>query len=87
MPQLPRALVKERAARLRAAGDAAYARHLSSLAGTEQAILVERDGLGRTEDFTLAALDFGAPGEIVAARIAGHDGARLTAMPRAAAAA
>lgn len=87
MPQLSRALVKERAARLRAAGDAAYARHLSGLEGTEQAILVERDGIGRTEDFTLATLGFGAPGEIVAAQIAGHDGARLTAMPRAAAAA
>ena len=87
MPQLPRGVVKERAARLRAAGEAAYARHLSSLAGTEQAILVERDGLGRTEDFTLATLDFGVPGEIVAARIAGHDGARLTAVPHTAAAA
>ena len=32
-----------------------------------QSILVERDGLGRTEGFTLAALDAGAPGEIVEA--------------------
>ncbi|HHZ07720.1 MAG TPA: tRNA (N(6)-L-threonylcarbamoyladenosine(37)-C(2))-methylthiotransferase MtaB [Rhizobiales bacterium] len=87
MPQLPRALVRERAARLRAAGDTAHARHLSTLAGTEQAILVERDGLGRTEDFTLATLDFGTPGEIVNAQITGHDGARLIATPLAAAAA
>jgi threonylcarbamoyladenosine tRNA methylthiotransferase MtaB len=87
MPQLARALVKERAARLREAGEAAHARHLARMAGTDQAILVERDGIGRTEDFTLTALDFGAPGEIVAARITGHDGARLTARPRAAAAA
>jgi threonylcarbamoyladenosine tRNA methylthiotransferase MtaB len=87
MPQLPRALVKERAARLRAAGEAAYVRHLRSLAGSEQRILVERDGLGRTEDFTLAAIETGAPGEIVAARIIGHDGARLITGPLAAAAA
>src|SRR5690606_4666721 len=71
MPQLDRRLVKERAARLRAAGDAAYRRHLDALAGTAQRILVERDGLGRTEGFTLAAIDAGRPGEIVAATIAG----------------
>ncbi|TIQ85081.1 MAG: tRNA (N(6)-L-threonylcarbamoyladenosine(37)-C(2))-methylthiotransferase MtaB, partial [Mesorhizobium sp.] len=76
MPQLRRELVKQRAARLRAAGDAAYRSHLSSLAGTRQSILVERDGLGRTEGFTLAAVSAGAPGEIVDAAIAGDDGVR-----------
>ncbi|MCV3211744.1 tRNA (N(6)-L-threonylcarbamoyladenosine(37)-C(2))-methylthiotransferase MtaB [Mesorhizobium sp. YC-39] len=87
MPQVRRDVVKQRAARLRAAGEAAYIRHLSSLAGTRQSILVERDGLGRTEGFTLAAIDTGAPGEIVEADIAGHDGARLIAAPLAARAA
>ncbi|RWK63004.1 tRNA (N(6)-L-threonylcarbamoyladenosine(37)-C(2))-methylthiotransferase MtaB [Mesorhizobium sp.] len=87
MPQLRRELVKQRAARLRAAGDAAYRSHLSSLAGTRQSILVERDGLGRTEGFTLAAISEGAPGEIVEADIVGHDGARLVAAPLAARAA
>ena len=67
MPQVRREIVKQRAARLRAAGEAAYRRHLDSLAGTRQSILVERDGLGRTEGFTLAAIDAGAPGDIVAA--------------------
>ncbi|TIN14382.1 MAG: tRNA (N(6)-L-threonylcarbamoyladenosine(37)-C(2))-methylthiotransferase MtaB, partial [Mesorhizobium sp.] len=79
--------VKQRAARLRTAGDAAYRSHLSSLAGTRQSILVERDGLGRTEGFTLAAISEGAPGEIVEADIAGDDGARLIAAPPAARAA
>ncbi|MER8748192.1 tRNA (N(6)-L-threonylcarbamoyladenosine(37)-C(2))-methylthiotransferase MtaB [Mesorhizobium sp. M1050] len=87
MPQLRRELVKQRAARLRAAGDAAYIRHLSSLSGTRQSILVERDGLGRTEGFTLAALGTGAPGEIVEADISGHDGTRLIATPLSARAA
>ncbi|TGQ90166.1 tRNA (N(6)-L-threonylcarbamoyladenosine(37)-C(2))-methylthiotransferase MtaB [Mesorhizobium sp. M8A.F.Ca.ET.208.01.1.1] len=87
MPQVRRELVKQRAARLRAAGEAAYQRHLSSLAGSRQSILIERDGLGRTEGFTLAALGTGAPGEIVEADITGHDGARLTAAPLAARAA
>ncbi|MER9951006.1 tRNA (N(6)-L-threonylcarbamoyladenosine(37)-C(2))-methylthiotransferase MtaB [Mesorhizobium sp. M0047] len=87
MPQLRRELVKQRAARLRAAGDAAYVRHLSSLSGTRQSILIERDGLGRTEGFTLAALGTGAPGEIIEADISGHDGARLIATPLSARAA
>ena len=87
MPQVRRELVKQRAARLRAAGEAAYQRHLASLAGTRQSILIERDGLGRTEGFTLAALDAGKPGEIVEADISGHDGARLIAAPLAARAA
>lgn len=80
MPQLDRALVKERAARLRAVGDAAYARHLASLDGTRQRILIERPGLGRTEGFMLAALEGGQPGQIIEARVTGHDGERLTAV-------
>ncbi|RUU25889.1 tRNA (N(6)-L-threonylcarbamoyladenosine(37)-C(2))-methylthiotransferase MtaB [Mesorhizobium sp. M6A.T.Ce.TU.016.01.1.1] len=84
MPQLRREVVKQRAARLRAAGGAAYVSHLAALAGTRQSILVERDGLGRTEGFTLAAVSAGAPGEIVDADIAGHDGIRLIAAPLAA---
>ncbi len=81
MPQLDRRIVKERAARLRQAGDAAYAKHLAALAGTRQSILVEREGLGRTEGFTLAEIGRGAPGEIVEATISGHDGTRLMARP------
>ncbi|RVC90794.1 tRNA (N(6)-L-threonylcarbamoyladenosine(37)-C(2))-methylthiotransferase MtaB, partial [Mesorhizobium sp. M2A.F.Ca.ET.029.05.1.1] len=87
MPQVRREVVKQRAARLRAAGEAAYRRHLTALPGTRQSILIERDGLGRTEGFTLAAIDAGAPGEIVEAIITGHDGARLIAAPLAAQAA
>ena len=87
MPQLDRRTVKDRAARLRAAGEAAYARHLAGLAGTTQAILVEREGIGRTEGFTLAAIDAGAPGRIVEAVVTGHDGEKLTAAPLAAKAA
>jgi threonylcarbamoyladenosine tRNA methylthiotransferase MtaB len=83
MPQLSRTVIKERAARLRAAGEAAYRKHLGGLAGTRQRILIERDGLGRTEGFTLAALAAGAPGEIVEATVTGHDGQRLIAAPLA----
>lgn len=85
MPPVAREIVKERAARLRVAGDTAYRKHLVSLEGTHQRILVEREGLGRTEGFTLAAVNAGQPGDIIEARIAGHDGERLvTALHQAA---
>jgi len=81
MPQVRREIVKERAARLRAVGEKAYAKHLASLTGTRQSVLVERNGLGRTEGFTLTALDAGQPGEIVEAVVTGHDDERLIAVP------
>ncbi|MBO6717522.1 MAG: tRNA (N(6)-L-threonylcarbamoyladenosine(37)-C(2))-methylthiotransferase MtaB [Rhizobiaceae bacterium] len=86
MPQVDRRTVKVRAARLREAGDRAHRKHLALLAGTTQRILVEREGLGRTEDFTLAAIDSGRPGEIVSARIEGNDGEKLIARAVATAA-
>ncbi len=88
MPLLPRAIVKDRAARLRARGEETHRTHLAALAGTEQAILVERPGIGRTEGFTLAKVDGdAAPGTIVTRRVTGHDGAMLTTATSAAIAA
>ncbi|MGO4834592.1 MiaB/RimO family radical SAM methylthiotransferase, partial [Rhizobiaceae sp. 2RAB30] len=87
MPQVDRGVVKARATRLRTAGDAAYSRHLATLAGTLQSILVEREGVGRTEGFTLAAIAAGAPGDIVDAVVTGHDGRQLLASPLSARAA
>lgn len=77
MPQLRRDVIKERAARLRAAGDAAYTKHLDKQNGTVQKILIEREGIGRTEGFTLATIDNGAAGTIAERVIIGHDGEKL----------
>lgn len=77
MPQLRRDVIKERAARLRAAGDAAYTKHLDKQKGTVQKILIEREGIGRTEGFTLATIDNGAAGTIAERVIIGHDGEKL----------
>jgi threonylcarbamoyladenosine tRNA methylthiotransferase MtaB len=79
MPQVDRRVVKERAARLREAGERAHRRHLDSLVGTRQRVLVEQDGLGRTEGFVVAQVDEGRPGEIVELTVSGHDGDRLIA--------
>ncbi|TFF21658.1 tRNA (N(6)-L-threonylcarbamoyladenosine(37)-C(2))-methylthiotransferase MtaB [Jiella endophytica] len=81
MPQLEKPVIKERAARLRALGDAAHAAHLGRLVGSRQSVLVEREGLGRTEDFTLARLDGGLPGEILDTIITGTADGLLTARP------
>jgi threonylcarbamoyladenosine tRNA methylthiotransferase MtaB len=72
MPQLPRDLIKERAARLRARGETAFKAHLAREHGASRRILVEGNGLGRTEHFTLAEIGGGVPGEIIAARITGR---------------
>jgi threonylcarbamoyladenosine tRNA methylthiotransferase MtaB len=52
MPQVARALVKERARRLRAAGQAALVRHLDRWVGREADALVERESFARLPDFT-----------------------------------
>jgi threonylcarbamoyladenosine tRNA methylthiotransferase MtaB len=80
MPQLDRAIVKERAARLRARGTRALRQHLDGEVGATRRVLIETDAQGRTEQFTqvrLAAVV--APGTIVDVTIARHDGKQLIA--------
>jgi threonylcarbamoyladenosine tRNA methylthiotransferase MtaB len=80
MPQVAAEAVRERAARLRAAGEAALARHLAAEVGGVRRILTEGPRKGRTEGF--AEVAFAAdqpPGRIVTARITGQDGRRLLA--------
>jgi threonylcarbamoyladenosine tRNA methylthiotransferase MtaB len=79
MPQVPKALRQERAARLRAAGRHAMARFLERQIGRAAQVLVERDGRGRSETFAPFRIETdGAapiPGEIVTARAERvHDG-------------
>jgi threonylcarbamoyladenosine tRNA methylthiotransferase MtaB len=52
MPQIERALIKQRAARLREAGAVALQRHLARWVGREANALVEKDGFARLPDFT-----------------------------------
>jgi threonylcarbamoyladenosine tRNA methylthiotransferase MtaB len=71
MPQLPKPLIKERAARLRAVGDKALAARMTSLIGSEQTLLVEKDGSGRTQCFAQAHFAHAAqPGSFARVRIA-----------------
>ena len=80
MPQVRGPAIKERAARLRAAGAVQLSRHLAAQVGRSHRILVEGPRLGRTEQF--AEVDFAADrpeGALIEAVILGHDGARLRA--------
>ncbi|WP_252181027.1 tRNA (N(6)-L-threonylcarbamoyladenosine(37)-C(2))-methylthiotransferase MtaB [Azospirillum sp. B4] len=78
MPQVDKAVRKERAAQLRAAGEAAVRRHLAGQQGRTVTVLVEKDRVGRTEQFAEVRLDRDfAPGTLVDARIAGLDGDML----------
>ena len=80
MPQVRGPEIRDRAARLRAAGDAALARHLEAQRGRGHRILMEGARLGRTEQFTEVMFGADQPeGQIVDARISGNDGARLIA--------
>jgi threonylcarbamoyladenosine tRNA methylthiotransferase MtaB len=77
MPQVARGVVKERAARLRVAGEAATARHLAGQVGRRVEALVERDGRARAADFTEIGFDGEAQvGSLIHLRITGHDGRR-----------
>ncbi len=87
MPQLDRALVKERAARLRATGHRLHQSHLDGMVGTRQWLLVENNGLAHTENFTLVAAPGLTPRALVKVDIIGHSGKHLDMQLTAASAA
>lgn len=80
MPQVKGPAIKDRAARLRAAGDAALAAHLAAQVGASHRVLMEGPRLGRTEQFTEVAFAADQPeGQIVTAQVTGFALGRLTA--------
>ncbi|MGY4401269.1 tRNA (N(6)-L-threonylcarbamoyladenosine(37)-C(2))-methylthiotransferase MtaB [Bradyrhizobium sp. USDA 3315] len=79
MPQVAGGAIKERARRLRAAGEAALLRRLDADVGATREVLIESERQGRTEHFLPVAIEREAPGIVRAMTIRGHDGARLIA--------
>jgi len=77
MPQVPRQVAKARAARLRSLGQAQYNKFCQSRIGAVESVLVERNGLGRTEQFVPIAVPGHAAGEIVPVRVTGISGEGL----------
>ena len=80
MPQVKGPAIKERAARLRAAGDTSLQKHLYAQIGQPHRILIENPRMGRTEQFTEVAFSADQPeGQILTATILGVAGQQLTA--------
>jgi threonylcarbamoyladenosine tRNA methylthiotransferase MtaB len=81
MPPLAGPVIRERARRLRDAGDAALARALARRVGSEAQILVERDGAGHTEHYAPARLTTPVvDGTVVRARLARIEDRRLVGI-------
>lgn len=80
MPQLDRALIKDRAARLRQKAAAAHDAHLNAMvrAGETHSVLVEFSGMARTENFTPVVAQDAPRGQMALIKVTGRDKDRLT---------
>jgi threonylcarbamoyladenosine tRNA methylthiotransferase MtaB len=78
MPQVSGEVIKQRAKRLRATGEAALQKRLASEIGATRQVLIESATQGRTEHFMPVAIAGETPGTVRTLAITGHDGARLT---------
>jgi threonylcarbamoyladenosine tRNA methylthiotransferase MtaB len=78
MPQVAGGAIKERAKRLREAGEVALRRRLQSEIGATRNVLIESATQGRTEHFIPVAINGETPGTVRALTITGNDSARLT---------
>jgi len=82
MPPVPGSVIKERAARLRQAAQAALAADLRSRIGAETEVLIERPGLGRAAFYGM--VNFSGAGDVGAVRrmrLVDSDGCSLVGEP------
>ncbi len=71
MPQVDKRVARQRAGMLRAEGETQFRALCESRVGHVENVLVERDGLGRTEQFVPVQVAGSVAGELVTARITG----------------
>lgn len=82
MPSVPKAVRKQRAARLRALGESQLQKFLQRQVGSMQAVLMEQDNMGRTEHYAPVKLNADAEaGTLLTARITGMNGNELIGEP------
>ena len=79
MPQVAGPAIKDRARRLRAAGETALLKRLVSEVGAVREVLIESGTQGRTEHYLPVVISGETPGVVRRLVITGHDGVRLTA--------
>jgi threonylcarbamoyladenosine tRNA methylthiotransferase MtaB len=77
MPQVSGEVIRERAKRLRASGEAALQKRLALEVGHVREVLIESATQGRTEHFLPVAIAGETPGAVRRLAIVGNDGARL----------
>jgi threonylcarbamoyladenosine tRNA methylthiotransferase MtaB len=77
MPQVSGEEIRERARRLRAAGESALQKRLASEKGATRHVLIESSTQGRTEHFLPVAISGETAGTVQTITITGDDGARL----------
>lgn len=81
MPAVNGKFIKERAAKLRAAGEAQVMKHLNAQIGKTHQVLMENARMGRTAQFTEVCFDTDQPdSQIIATKIAGLRGTQLLAF-------
>jgi len=71
MPQVSKAVGRARAARLRLEGERQVAKLCLSRVGKTENVLIERNGMGRTEQFVPVTVADAQPGELLAVQITG----------------
>ena len=74
MPQHPRTVIRERAERLREAGESAVARFLDGQVGKPQSVLIEQEESGRSAHYAPVRLTGAAMGEVVSAKAVRREG-------------
>ena len=80
MPQLDKAVIKARAARLRQKGEERLDSFLASEVGATRQVLLETEAMGRTEHFAQVKFESRmAPGAIVTAQVTGRGASHLEA--------
>ncbi|KJC44352.1 tRNA (N(6)-L-threonylcarbamoyladenosine(37)-C(2))-methylthiotransferase MtaB [Bradyrhizobium sp. LTSP857] len=79
MPQVAGPEIKERAKRLRFAGEGALRQRLQAEIDATRDVLIESESQGRTEHYLPVAIAGECVGSVVARRITGSDGERLIA--------
>ncbi|GLQ16810.1 tRNA (N(6)-L-threonylcarbamoyladenosine(37)-C(2))-methylthiotransferase MtaB [Maritalea porphyrae] len=71
MPQVDKQVAKARAAKLRAAGEKQHEKFLGRQIGETHSVLIERNGIGRTEQFAPIMIEGTEPGQILEAQVTG----------------
>ena len=78
MPQVPKTIRKERAAKLRAAGEKQLAAYLQSQVGKKASVIVEKERVGRSKHFAVVELDRDCtPGSVADVEIVGANNVLL----------